>query len=158
MWVADMDFRSPEPVIEALHERVDHGVFGYGCPPNGLFEAIVSHLETRIHWTVPESDLSLISGVATGFTHAIYSLTDPGDRVLIQTPVYGPILSAPVSAGRECVHNELIRQADGHYEVDFDDFEEKSPLVSNYLSCAIHTTLSARFLALKNWLAWRKFA
>ena len=146
MWVADMDFRSPEPVIEALHERVEHGIFGYGCAPEGLFEAIVAHLETRIHWTVPESDLSLISGVVTGFTHAIYSLTDPGDRVLIQTPVYPPFLSAPASAGRECVHNELIRQADGHYDVDFDDFEKKiASGVKLFILCNPHNPVGKVF-------------
>jgi cystathionine beta-lyase len=146
MWVADMDFRSPEPVIKALHERVDHGIFGYGCPPDGLFEAIVSHLETRIHWTVPESDLSLISGVVTGFTHAIYSLTEPGDRVLIQTPVYPPFLSAPKSAGRECLHSELIRQDDGHYEIDFDDFEEKiSSDVKLFILCNPHNPVGKVF-------------
>jgi len=146
MWVADMDFRSPEPVIEALHERVDHGIFGYGCPPDGLFEAIAAHLDKRIHWTVPESDLSLISGVVTGFTHAIYSLTDPGDRVMIQTPVYGPILSAPGLAGRQCVHNELVLQEDGHYNVDFDDFEEKiASGVTLFILCNPHNPVGKVF-------------
>lgn len=148
MWVADMDFRSPEPVIEALHARVDHGVFGYGCPPEGLFEAIAAHLEKRIHWTVPESDLSLISGVVTGFTHAIYCLTDPGDRVLIQTPVYGPILSAPGLAGRQCIHNELVLQDDGHYEVDFEDFEEKiASGVKLFILCNPHNPVGKVFSA-----------
>ena len=146
MWVADMDFRSPESVIQALQERVSHGIFGYGCPPDDLFEAIVAHLGKRIHWIVPETDLSLISGVVTGFTHAIYSLTDPGDRILIQTPVYPPILSAPASTGRECLHNELFRQEDGHYEVDFDDFEKKiASGVKLFILCNPHNPVGKVF-------------
>jgi cystathionine beta-lyase len=146
MWVADMDFRSPEPVIEALHKRVEHGVFGYGCAPEGLFEAIVGHLEKRLHWTVPESDLSLISGVVTGFTHAIYCLTEPGDSILIQTPVYGPILSAPGLAGRQCLHNELILQEDGRYNIDFDDFEAKiASGVKLFILCNPHNPVGKVF-------------
>lgn len=125
MWVADMDFRSPEPVIQALHERVDHGVFGYGGAPEGTREAIAQHLLTRHDWLVDVSEIAFISGVVTGFTHAIYSLTEPGDRILIQTPAYPPFLVAPESTGRECVINELVQGEDGQYFVDFDDFEEK---------------------------------
>jgi len=125
MWVADMDFRSPEPVIQALQARVDHGVFGYGAPPEGTREAIAAHLVSRHGWQVDISEIAFISGVVTGFTHAIYSLTDPGDRILIQTPAYPPFLAAPESTGRECVINELLQQEDGKYVIDFNDFEEK---------------------------------
>jgi len=126
MWVADMDFRSPEPVIEALHKRVAHGVFGYGGAPDGLREAIQEHLSKRHSWEVTDSDIGFISGVVTGFTHAIYSLTAPGDRILIQTPAYPPFLSAPNESGRELVMNEMVQQEDGRYIIDFDDFEAKA--------------------------------
>jgi cystathionine beta-lyase len=125
MWVADMDFESPPEVIEALHARVDHGVFGYGGPPEGTQAAICQHLLERHHWQVDPSDINFISGVVTGFTHAIYSLTEPGDKILIQTPAYPPFLAAPESTGRQCLINELVQNADGRYEVDFDDFESK---------------------------------
>jgi len=126
MWVADMDFRSPEPVIEALHKRVAHGVFGYGGAPDGLREAIQAHLSNRHSWAVMDADIGFISGVVTGFTHAIYSLTAPGDRILIQTPAYPPFLSAPNESGRELVMNELVQHEDGRYIIDFDDFEAKA--------------------------------
>lgn len=146
MWVADMDFRSPEPVIEALRERVNHGVFGYGGLPKGLREVITQHLEDRQNWHVKASEISFISGVVTGFTHAIYSLTKPGDRVLIQTPVYPPFLAAPESAGRQCVHNELILRADGKYEIDFDDFEEKAASgVKMFILCNPHNPVGRVF-------------
>jgi len=125
MWVADMDFRSPEPVITALHQRVDHGVFGYGCPPDSLLEAIASHLSDRHDWDIDTCDIAFICGVVTGFTHAIYCFTQPGDRILIQTPAYPPFLVAPESTGRELVVNELIQDKNGKYEINFDDFDRK---------------------------------
>lgn len=146
MWIADMDFRSPQPVIDALHERVDHGIFGYGCPPEGLKEAIIAHLGDRQDWHVSEDDISFISGVVTGFNHAIYSLTEPGDKVLIQTPVYPPFLMAPALAGRERVENSLIRCADGRYEIDFDDFEEKCASgVRLFVLCTPHNPVGRVF-------------
>ena len=126
MWLADMDFRSPEPVIEALHKRVAHGVFGYGGAPDGLRAAIQSHLSNRHSWDVADTDIGFISGVVTGFTHAIYSLTEPGDRILIQTPAYPPFMGAPKESGRKLVVNELVQQGEGKYVIDFNDFEEKA--------------------------------
>ena len=125
MWVADMDFQSPQAVMDALHDRVDHGIFGYGGPPAGTRSAIVQHLASRHDWEIGPSTIAFISGVVTGFTHAIYSLTEPGDKVLIQTPAYPPFLAAPDSTGRKCLINELVQAPDGRYEVDFDDFEAK---------------------------------
>jgi len=146
MWVADMDFRSPEPVIDALHERIDHGVFGYGAPPEGLQEAIVAHLGERQNWKVKESDISFISGVVTGFNHALYSLTEPGDKILIQTPVYPPFLAAPGEAGRQCIHNELVIRENGRYEIDFDDFEAKAASgVKLFILCNPHNPVGRVF-------------
>jgi cystathionine beta-lyase len=126
MWIADMDFRSPEPVIKALHERVDHGIFGYGCPPQGLKEAIANHLAKRQNWQVEHEEISFISGVVTGFSHAVYSFTEPGDRIMFQTPAYPPFLSLPESTGREALFNELVQGEDGKYYIDFDDFAKKA--------------------------------
>jgi len=147
MWIADMDFRSPEPVIEALHKRIDHGVFGYGMPPDGLREAITDHLANRNGWVVAPSEINFISGVVTGFNHAIYSLTEPGDKILIQTPVYPPFLAAPCEAGRECVFNQLVLNGDGTYEIDFDDFEEKaSSGVKLFILCNPHNPVGRVFI------------
>lgn len=125
MWLADMDFRAPEVVINALQERVAHGIFGYGFPSDRLKEAITAHLKSRHNWDVEKADLAFVSGVVSGFTHAIYALTEPGDRVLIQTPAYPPFLSAPRCTGRTLVINQLTSNCAGYYEVDFDDFEAK---------------------------------
>ena len=146
MWIADMDFLSPEPVIKVLQDRVSHGIFGYGCEPEGLREAITAHVAKRHHCDLQAEEISFISGVVTGFTHAIYSLTELGDKVLIQTPVYGPILKGPGSIGRVCLHNELIRREDGKYEIDFDDFEGKiASGVKLFLLCNPHNPVGRVF-------------
>jgi cystathionine beta-lyase len=146
MWIADMDFQSPEPVIKALHRRIDHGVFGYGMPLDGLQEAIAAHLTSRQNWVVQPSELEFICGVVTGFNHAIYSLTEPGDKILIQTPVYPPFLNAPGEAGRECVSNQLLRSRDGKYEIDFDDFEAKAASgVRLFILCNPHNPVGRVF-------------
>jgi cystathionine beta-lyase len=124
MWLADMDFVSPDPVLRALHERVEHGVFGYGSPPSELREAIVERLQRRHGWQVSPDDLVFLPGVVTGFNLACHAVTSPGQGVLIQTPVYWPILRAPANAELTSDEMELTRQPDGHYEIDFDLFEE----------------------------------
>jgi len=146
MWVADMDFRSPEPVIEALKARVAHGVFGYGWPPEELKSAIQVHLAQRQGWEVAAEEIDFISGVVTGFNHAIYSLTEPGDKVMIQTPVYPPFLSASEQAGRERVINPLVRRPDGKYEIDFEDFEAQvASGVKLFILCSPHNPVGRVF-------------
>lgn len=146
MWLADMDFKAPEPVIQALHDRVSHGIFGYGCPPEGLHAAITQHLADFQDWLVNPEAVEFVCGVVTGFTHAIYSFTDPGDRVLIQTPVYPPILKAPAASGRECVQNPLILCEDGRHEIDFDDFKRKAASgVKLFILCNPHNPVGRVF-------------
>jgi cystathionine beta-lyase len=124
MWVADMDFVSPEPVIRALHERVEHGVFGYGMDPPELREVIVDRLQRLYGWQVSPEALVFLPGVVTGFNLVCHAVPSPGDGVLIQTPVYYPILHAPAGAGLSNDGMELTRQPDGRYEIDFDVFEK----------------------------------
>ncbi len=119
MWVADMDFRSPEPVIQALRERVDHGVFGYGTEPPELREVVVDRLADLYDWQVSSEDLIFVPGVVTGFNLACWAVTSPADGVLMQTPAYPPILDAPPNARLAPDGMELTRQPDGRYTVDF---------------------------------------
>ncbi len=123
LWVADMDFRSPEPVRRALQERVAHGVFGYEFAPRELREQIVARLKRLYNWEVAEDALVFLPGVVPGFHLAIRTLTAPGEGVLIQTPVYPPILHAAEEHGRQTHAMQLTRQPDGRYEVDFDLFK-----------------------------------
>jgi len=123
LWVADMDFRSPEPVIRALRERVEHGIFGYGAEPPELREVVVARLQDKYGWQVSPDWLLFLPGVVASFNLACQSLTSRGEGVLLQTPAYPPILDAPANA--ECTGDEmeLTREADGQYSIDFDVFE-----------------------------------
>jgi cystathionine beta-lyase len=123
LWVADMDFRSPEPVISALHARVEHGVFGYACDPPELREVIVDRLQRLYGWQVSPEELLFFPGVVTAFNLVCHAFGAPGDGVLLQTPVYYPMLYAPAGAGLRNEEMELTRCPDGHYEIDLDLFD-----------------------------------
>ena len=123
LWVADLDFPSPEPVIRALCERVEHGVFGYGLEPPELREVVVSRLQRLYGWQVSPEALFFVPGVCTGFNLTCQAFASPGEGVLVQTPVYHPMLHAPEHAGLTRDEMELTRQPDGRYTVDFDAYE-----------------------------------
>jgi len=124
MWVADMDFLSPEPAIRALRERVEHGVFGYGTDLPELRQVLVDRLADLYGWRVLPRDLVFLPGVITGFNLACRAVTAPGDGMLVQTPIYPPILRVPGNVGLTCDEMELTRQPDGHYTIDFDAFDK----------------------------------
>ena len=123
LWVADMDFRSPEPVIAALQERVRHGVFGYGKEPSELRTVLVERLQRLYGWQVEPDWLLFLPGIVIGFNLVCHAFASPGEGVFLQTPAYPPILSAPQNAGCARDEMELTRQADGRYTLDLDLFE-----------------------------------
>lgn len=128
LWVADMDFASPQPVIKALHERVEHGVFGYppGNSPGSLPELrqlIVERLAERYDWQVQPDEILFQPGVANGFKLACLAFASPDKAALVQTPVYPPILEAATNTGVLGREAELTRNPDGSYQVDYDAFE-----------------------------------
>lgn len=123
MWVADMDFRAPDPVIRAMHERVDHGVFGYGWVPPDLGEVIVERLQRLYDWQVSPEALVFLPGAVTSFNLACHAMGAPGDGVLMQTPIYFPMLWAPSGAGLTNDEMELTRVPDGSYAIEFGLFE-----------------------------------
>src|SRR6266478_2628753 len=122
LWVADMDFPSPPAVVRALQARVDHGFFGYLADPNELPGVVAERVAKRYGWRIsPEAVLSL-PGVIAGFNQALRALTSPGDGMLVQTPVYPPILRAAGNHGLRRDEHALTRGADGRYTVDLDTF------------------------------------
>lgn len=123
MWVADMDFVSPQPVLDALKKRVEHGVFGYPGDPLELTEAVQVWIEKHYGWTVEKEAIMLVPGVVTGLNWVCNSLAHPGQGALIQTPVYPPFLYAPANADLEKHEMQLTLQTDGSYTIDFDAFE-----------------------------------
>jgi len=122
LWVADMDFRSPEPIIEALRGRVEHGVYGYGynLERSPLHEVFADRLATLYGWRVEPDAVVLIPGVIPGFNVAARVLSSPGDGVLLKVPLYPPLLRVPGNVGITMDAADLARAPEGRYEVDFD--------------------------------------
>lgn len=146
MWVADMDFRSPEPVIEALRERVEHGVFGYGRAPEELQEVIVDRMERLYDWQVSPHEIMFLPAVVTGFNLVCHATASAGQGVLLQTPVYYPMLRAPANAGLTNDEMVLTRRRDGRYEVDFDLMEETvTKRTRVFILCSPHNPVGRVF-------------
>ncbi len=146
MWVADMDFTSPEPVIRALRDRVDHGIFGYGREPSELRPVIVDRLQRLYGWEVAPEALVFVPGVVTGFNQAAHAVTSPGDGVLVQTPVYFPMLYTPGNVGCTLDEMELTRLPDGSYEIDYDAFEAAiTDKTRIFLLCSPHNPVGRVF-------------
>ncbi|GIN19862.1 cystathionine beta-lyase PatB [Siminovitchia fordii] len=124
MWVADMDFRPPKEVIAALKERVDHGIFGYTIVTESLSEAICDWTSTRHNWNVKPEWLLYSPGVIPSIHTVIQAFTEPGDKILVQSPVYTPFFHMIERNSREVVNSPLILK-NGRYVIDFDDFEKK---------------------------------
>jgi cysteine-S-conjugate beta-lyase len=142
MWVADMDFRSPEPVIQALRERVEHGVFGYAAPMPELTEVICARLQRMYGWTVTPEQIVYLPGVVSAINVACRAFGQSGEGVLVQTPVYPPFLSAPGNHGLELQAVELTRVEEAHtlrYEIDYGAFESAiAPRTRLFILCQPH--------------------
>ncbi|TFH42935.1 MAG: pyridoxal phosphate-dependent aminotransferase [Chrysiogenales bacterium] len=122
LWVADMDFQSPPEVTEALIERARHGVFGYTSADTACRNAMIGWFRDHHGWSIDPSWLHYAPGVVPAINLLIRTFTEPGDRVIIQKPVYHPFITAVRNNGREIANNPLILD-DGIYRIDFDDLE-----------------------------------
>lgn len=122
MWVADMDFRTAPAIIDALQKRVAHGIFGYTRVPDAYYDAVTSWFSRRHGWDIDREWIIYTSGVVPAVSAVIKALTVPGDKVIVQTPVYNCFFSSIRNNGCEIVSNPLRRTADT-YEMDFDALE-----------------------------------
>ena len=122
LWVADMDFRTPDFIIDALRRRCEHPVFGYTFPSAAYYDAITRWVHDLHSWDIRHEWLSYIPGIVKGFAFVIDHFTQPGDRIIIQPPVYHPFRLVPEGMQREVVTNPL-RLVNGVYEMDFDQLE-----------------------------------
>ncbi|MBE7719476.1 MAG: pyridoxal phosphate-dependent aminotransferase [Lacrimispora celerecrescens] len=140
LWVADMDFKVSEKILEALHERVEHGIFGYSEVQDEYFEAVQGWLEKRHHWKVESRWLVKTPGVVFALAMAVQAFTDPGDGVMIQKPVYYPFSEVIEDNDRIIVDNTLYLGEDGRYHIDFEDFERKAEQyhIKLFLLCNPH--------------------
>lgn len=124
MWVADMDFRSPDFVMEAIRKRCDHEVLGYTMPSEGYWQAATTWLDRHYNIQATKNDLHFIPGIVAGIAYTLLCLTKPGDKILVTTPVYPPFINLPKESGRELVCSPL-KIKNGRFEIDFEDFEHK---------------------------------
>lgn len=124
LWIADMDFAAPPGVVDAINRAARHRIYGYHTRPQSFYQAAVDWVGRRHGWQVKLEWVINAPGVVPSIIAAILALTDPGDEVIIQPPVYPPFFSCVTKNGRQLVENPL-RCADGRYEMDFDDLERK---------------------------------
>ena len=145
LWVADMDFVSPEPIIKALHERVDHRVFGYAGPGKELISVIQERLKKLYGWDVLAEHIVFVPGVVTGLNLAYQLFADPGDGILVQPPVYSHFITDPVIRSRTLVDPPLIKKGNT-YEIDFDTFEKTiTSRTRIYVLCNPHNPVGRVF-------------
>ena len=124
LWVADMDFRSPDSVVEALKKAVDHGIFGYSRADESYFDAVATWYQKRHHLTLQPEWMTCTPGIVFALSIAVRAFTQEGDAVLIQPPVYHPFSRAILRNKRTLVENPLVLK-DGHYEMDLEELEQK---------------------------------
>ncbi|MGD9344591.1 MAG: MalY/PatB family protein [Candidatus Aminicenantes bacterium] len=122
MWVADMDFASPPPVMEALRKRVEHGIFGYTERTDSYYKALSLWMKRRFDWDIQEKKIVFTPGVIVALNLIIQAFTQPGDKVIIQQPVYHPFSYAILNNKRQLVNNQL-RIGEGRYVMDFEQLK-----------------------------------
>ena len=140
LWVADMDFKACEPIMEALRRRVEHGVFGYTFVPDEYYDAICNWFDKYHGWNIHASQIIYTSGVVPALSAIIQALTMPGDKVIVQTPVYNCFFSSIRNAGCEPYESALICPDGDTYIMDMQDLERKAsdPKCTLMLLCNPH--------------------
>ena len=139
MWVADMDFKTAEPIINALRSRAEAGVFGYSIYMDDVYDAVTGWFMRRHNWKVEKEWICFSPGIVPALHAFSRIFAGKGDKIIMNSPVYYPFFGAAVKNGAEPVYNELIYK-NGRYEIDFDDFERKAsdPAVKMYYLCSPH--------------------
>ena len=124
LWVADMDFATPDFVVDALKARLSHPIFGYTIEPADYRPTIIDWNESHHGWKIKPEWISFIPGIVKGIGFVVNVFTKPGEKVIIQPPVYHPFRMTPEDNGREVVFNPLRLREDGYYDMDFDNLSE----------------------------------
>lgn len=138
MWVADMDFKAPEAVNQALIKRAEHGIYGYTVIDEDVTSSITDWVKNRHGWDIQADWLNYSPGVINTLHMALQAFTEPGDKIMIQTPVYTPFYNIIKVLDREVVKNPLVQQ-DDYYTIDFEDMEKKlASGVKAFILCSPH--------------------
>ncbi|MCB7318873.1 MalY/PatB family protein [Lacrimispora sp. 210928-DFI.3.58] len=140
LWIADMDFKTAQPVIDALKAKAEEGIWGYTSRPDSYYEALCSWQKRRNGWDIDRSMLSFSPGVVPTLSSIVNIFTEPSDKVLIQTPVYSEFYDVTESWGRQVIECPMVEK-DGSWEVDFEDFEKKAKEAKIFFLCSPHNPL-----------------
>jgi len=140
MWIADTDFKCPQPVIGAMVKRAEHGIYGYPVNDKNFEEAIVNWQKKRFGWKIEAEWVEYTPAVIPAIVYAIYAFTNPGDNIVIQMPAYHPFHAIIPNNGRHILGNNLILQEDGSYEIDFENLESllSQKRTTMFLLCSPH--------------------
>lgn len=140
MWIADTDFKCPQPVIDAMVKRAEHGIYGYPVNDKNFEEAIVNWQKKRFGWKIEAEWVEYTPAVIPAIVYAIYAFTNPGDNIVIQMPAYHPFHAIIPNNGRHILGNNLILQEDGSYEIDFENLESllSQKRTTMFLLCSPH--------------------
>lgn len=139
LWIADMDFECAEPIVHALKKRVKHKNYGYTFYPSEFYDVIETWMETQHNWEIQEDWIQPTPGVTPALKLAIREFSNPGDKVIVQPPVYYPFYDAVRKNGRQLVLNELVLE-DGTYRMNFEQLENQleDPRTRMFILCSPH--------------------
>lgn len=124
LWIADMDFKTAQPIIDALEDKAKHGIFGYVYRPDEYFDSFIQWQKKRFNWNVKRELLSFSIGVVPALATLVRQFSDEGDKILIQTPVYSEFYDINIDANRKIIENKFIEK-NGIFSLDLEDFENK---------------------------------
>lgn len=137
MWVADMDFETPDFIREAVVARANHPIFGYTFRSDAYYESIINWLQKRHNWKVEKDWILFSPGVVPALNFAVLALTNPGDEIIVQPPVYFPFFTAVQEHNRHLVYNQL-KYEDGNYAINFDQLEKQAQTARMLILCNPH--------------------
>ena len=138
MWIADMDFEAPAPIYEAFEKRAAHHVYAYSRLSNEYYQAVIDWMQRRHQFHVEKDWIVFTPGVVVALTLGVQAVTEPGEEVMILSPVYGPFRGATTACGRKLIESPLVNN-DGYYTIDFEDMEKRvTPNTKAFMLCSPH--------------------
>ena len=138
MWIADMDFEAPAPIYEAFVKRANHHVYAYSKLSNEYYQAVIDFMQRRHNFHVEKDWIVFTPGVVIALTLGVQAVTEPGEEVMILSPVYGPFRGATTACGRKLIESPLVNN-DGYYTIDFEDMEKRvTPNTKAFMLCSPH--------------------
>lgn len=138
LWVADMDFRTPDFVLEAIKQRLEHPILGYTMPPRNFYDLFTAWIKDHHQWELNRNQVGFVPGIVPALAFAVQCFTNPGDEVIVQPPVYYPFFNVIQNNDRKLVYNQL-KESKGKFEMDFEDLEQKiTPGTKMLILCNPH--------------------